>query len=248
MLRLGVSGVCGKMGKRIAALALDDPKIKLTAALEKDGTDFVGKDLGVVLGKKKMGLTINADLDDIHSKIDVLIEFSSPQATLAHLEAARKQKIAMVIGTTGMDADGEKKIKAASKKIPIVFSPNMAVGMNVLFNIVKEAASVLGDSCDIRIDETHHVHKKDAPSGTAKMIVKVVEAACGKHLPVEVFREGEVIGNHGIIFENKYEKLEIRHDAKSRDVLADGAIKAAKFLSGKKSGLYGMADVLALKK
>jgi 4-hydroxy-tetrahydrodipicolinate reductase len=171
-----------------------------------------------------------------------------PEPTLEHLAVCRAQKTPMVIGTTGLDASAEKKIAEAAADIPIVFSPNMAVGVNVLFNIVREAARVLGGSCSIKVDETHHVHKKDSPSGTAKMIGRVIREASGVDAPIEAFREGEVIGNHGIVFEGEYEVLEIRHNAKTRDVFAAGAIKAAKFLAGKAPGLYDMADVLGLKK
>ena len=147
----------------------------------------------------------------------------------------------MVIGTTGIDPAGEEKIQSAARSIPIVFSPNMAVGVNLLFNIVREAARVLGKDFKINIDETHHVHKKDSPSGTAKMIAKVIDEASGVKAPIEAFREGEVIGNHGVVFDGEYEHIEIRHDAKSRDVFAAGSIKAAKFLLDKKNGLYNLS-------
>jgi 4-hydroxy-tetrahydrodipicolinate reductase len=154
----------------------------------------------------------------------------------------------LVIGTTGLDAEAEKAIREAAKTIPIVFSPNMAIGVNLLFNLVREGARVLGKDFRIKIDETHHVHKKDSPSGTAKMIAGIIKEASGVDAPVEAFREGEVIGNHGIVFDGEYEKLEIRHGAKSRDVFAAGAIKAAKFAAKKEAGLYSMADVLGLQK
>jgi len=152
-----------------------------------------------------------------------------------------------VIGTTGIGAGGEKKIAEAAKEIPIVFSPNMAIGVNVLFNIVAEAARALGNAgFSIKVDETHHVHKKDSPSGTAKMIGRVIKEASGKDAPIKAFREGEVIGNHGIVFESEFETLEVRHDARTRDVFAAGALKAAAFVAGKEIGLYSMADVLGL--
>jgi 4-hydroxy-tetrahydrodipicolinate reductase len=247
MLKIGISGVCGKMGRRIAALASGDRETRISAALEKEGTPGTGKDLGTVIGGGELGVTVVSNLEEVCGDMDCLIEFTLPGPTLEHLEICRKNGLPMVIGTTGLSAEGEKKIKEASKTIPVVFSPNMAVGMNLLFNIVSEAVRVLGHDFSIRIDETHHIHKKDSPSGTAKMIARIIKESSAACAPIEAKREGEVIGNHGVIFDGEYEKLEIRHDAKSRDVFAAGALKAARFVSDKKCGLYSMADVLGLK-
>jgi 4-hydroxy-tetrahydrodipicolinate reductase len=238
MLKIGIAGACGKMGKRIAALAAKDPGIELTSALERKGHPS--------LGGKESGTTVTDDLPAACSRIDCLIDFTLPGPTLEHLETCRSKGVPMVIGTTGFDAEGEKKIAQASAEIPVVFSPNMAVGVNLLFKIVREAARVLARGFDIRIDETHHVHKKDSPSGTAKMIAKVIRESSGVEAPIEAFREGEVIGDHGIVFDGEFETLEIRHNAKSRDVFAAGAIEAAKYVANKAPGLYSMADVLGL--
>lgn len=246
MLRIGISGTCGKMGRRIAELAIKDPDTEIAAALEAEGTPEIGKDLGLVLAEEEAGVKISSNLEEIAAGVDCFIEFTLPAPTLEHLEVCRKKGVPMVIGTTGLDFEGEKRIKDASSVIPIVFSPNMAAGVNLLFKIVAEAAGALGADFGIEIDETHHVHKKDSPSGTAKMIAKVVKEAAGQDVPIKAFREGEVIGNHGIVFDGEYEKLEIRHEAKSRDVFAAGAIRAAKFVRGKSPGLYTMADVLEL--
>ncbi|MGB2630850.1 MAG: 4-hydroxy-tetrahydrodipicolinate reductase [Candidatus Omnitrophota bacterium] len=238
MIRIGISGIAGKMGQRIADLAMKEGDIRIACALEKEGSPMIGNsDYGVV---------VTSEVESACDDIDCLIEFTSPEATLRHVDICVKKKIPMVIGTTGLGPEGENRIAEAAKKIPVVFSPNMAIGVNLLFNLVKEAARVLEKDFEIKIDETHHVHKKDAPSGTAKMIAKVIRESSGVDAPIEAFREGEVIGNHGIIFDGKYEKLEIRHDAKSRDVFAAGAIEAAKFVAGKAPGLYSMADVLGL--
>lgn len=248
MLKIGISGACGKMGKRIAALALKEKDLKVAACLEDAKAPDAGKDYGLVIGEKELGVIVTSDLEKIAKEIDCLIDFTLPLPTLEHVEVCRKNSLAMVIGTTGIDLRGEEKIKEASKEIPIVFSPNMAIGVNVLFKIVSEAARALGSDFTVKVDETHHVHKKDSPSGTAKMIAKVISEASGRETPpIEAFREGEVIGNHGIVFESSYENLEIRHDAKSRDVFAAGALKAAEFIIGKSPGLYSMADVLGLK-
>jgi len=245
-MRIGISGVCGKMGGRIAVLASDESGITINAVLERPGAPELGKKLSEVIEVQGVDAVISTDTEMIAGNIDCLIDFTIPAATMAHLEVCKKNSIAMVIGTTGFKKEEEEKIKEAAKIIPIVFSPNMAIGVNVLFSMIAEAARVLNDSFDMKIDETHHVHKKDSPSGTAKMIAKVMEEASGKNIPVEAFREGEVIGNHGIIFDNKYETLEVRHNAKSRDVFAAGAIKAAQFVAGKPPRLYSMRDVLGL--
>ncbi len=246
MLKIGIGGACGKMGMRIAALAMKDPELMVAAALERDDCPETGKDLGLVIGAGDAGVTVVSDADEACGNIDCLIEFTLPGPTLEHVDVCKRKGVSMVIGTTGFDPEGEKKIKEAADSIPIVFSPNMAIGVNLLFNLVKEAARVLGRDFSIKVDETHHIHKKDSPSGTAKMIARVIKEASGIDVPVEAFREGEVIGNHGIVYEGEYETLEIRHDAKSRDVFASGALRAAMFLAGKEPGLYSMGDVLGL--
>ncbi len=247
MVRIGIAGACGKMGRRIAVLAAADPEIKIISALEKEDSPEKGKDLGDVIGAGKMDVPVMTGTDEALRDTECLVDFTLPGSTLEHVAVCREKKVPMVIGTTGLGEEAEDVIGEASKEIPIVFSPNMAIGVNVLFNIVSEAARVLGRDFSIKVDETHHVHKKDSPSGTAKMIAKIIREASGVDAPVKAFREGEVIGNHGIVFDGEYENLEIRHDAKSRDVFAAGAIKAAKFVVGKKPGLYNMTDVLGLR-
>ena len=244
-MKIGISGICGRMGKRIAALALKDG-VAVGGALEIADAPDIGKGLNEIIEGADASVKVSSDLAEICADIDCFIEFTFPEPTLEHLQICKEKGKAMVIGTTALDADAEAKIKEASASIPIVFSPNMSIGVNLLFRLVREAARVLEEGFDMRIDETHHVHKKDSPSGTAKMIKRVMENVVDKDIPVEAFREGEVVGNHGIVFESENETLEIRHDAKSRDVFAAGAVKAAKFLADKKTGLYTMADVLDL--
>lgn len=248
MSKIGVAGACGKMGRRISTLLFKESQDIL--ALERKGHPEIGKDISVILENmdfpKGVGVAITDDLEALCQSIDCLVDFTLPEPTMEHLECCVKNNVAMVIGTTGIDAGGEEKILEASKTIPIVFSPNMSIGVNVLFKIVSEASRVLGDGFDIKVDETHHVHKKDSPSGTAKMIGKVIKEACGKDPHIEAFREGEVVGNHGIVFDNEVETLEIRHNAKTRDIFVAGAIKAVKFIVSKAPGLYNMQDVLGL--
>ncbi len=238
MVRIGIAGACGKMGKRIAGLAIKDPDVELVSALEREDHPSIGRE--------EYCVKVTADPLGACEGIDCMIDFTLPGPTLEHLEACKKKRVPMVIGATGMNSEEEGKVREAAKTIPIVFTPNMAVGVNLLFKLVREAARILGRDSRIKIDETHHVHKKDSPSGTAKMIAKIIKESSGVETPIEAFREGEVIGNHGIVFDGEFETLEIRHDAKSRDAFAAGAIEAAKYVAGEAPGLYSMADVLGL--
>jgi len=246
VIRIGIFGIGGKMGRRIAHLAAGESDIEIVSAIEKDGHPVIGKDVGEVLEIEGTGIKVLSDIGESAGKIDCMIDFTLPGATLEHVKICSDKNIPMVIGTTGIDPEGEKAIAEASKRIPIVFSPNMAIGVNLLFNLIREASRVLGPGFSIKVDETHHVHKKDSPSGTAKMIARIIKEACGKDVPVDAVREGEVIGNHGVVFDGEYETLEIRHNAKSRDVFAAGALTAARFMAGKRRGLFSMADVLGL--
>jgi len=166
--------------------------------------------------------------------------------TLEHLDIVLKNKKAIVIGTTGIDDVGMKTIALASKKIPVVFSPNMSVGVNLLFQLVKEASEVLEDP-KISMTEAHHKHKKDAPSGTAKKLAQIIKDVKGKcDIPIESIREGEIIGDHTVVFDAKFETISLTHHAKSRDVFASGALVAAKFIAKKGKGQFNMQDVLGL--
>ncbi len=246
MIRIGICGVCGKMGTRIAGLAVREQDFEIVSALENEGHPAIGKDVGDVLGLGKLGIKVLSVMEEVPADIDCVINFTLAGAALEHVRQCVDNGIPMVIGTTGFDPDGENTIMEASEKIPIVFSPNMAMGVNLLFDLVRRAASVLGPGFSIKVDETHHVHKKDSPSGTARMIARIIKDACGKDVGVKAIRKGEVIGEHGVVFDGEYEVLEIRHKARSRDVFAAGALKAARFASGRKPGLYSMADVLGL--
>ena len=227
MTNIAVSGSKGRMGAMILNLAKKDPRFKITGNFDK-GEDAVK--------------AIKAS--------DVLVEFTSPEATMKNLEIARKHKKAVVIGTTGLDSKQQKCIEKTSAHIPIVASPNMAVGVNLLFALVSEASCVLDKVYKASISETHHVHKKDAPSGTAKklaaLIAEVRQMSLDK-IKVESKREGEVTGEHTVCFDGPEERLELKHSAKTRQVFAKGALEAARFAVSKKKGLYNMFDVLGLK-
>jgi len=224
MIKVCVSGAKGKMGSRVIALA------KADNALEVCG----GFDIGI-------------DPEPLIKGCDCLIEFTTPQATIEHLALCERYKKAMVIGTTGL-SDGEKqKINEASRKIPIVFSSNMSVGVNVLFKLVENASKALGANYNVSIKEAHHIHKKDAPSGTAKTLAQVVKDSRGNiDVPIESQREGEIVGDHTITFESPLDKIELTHSAKTRDIFAKGALEAARFIVGKAAKLYSMQEVLGI--
>ncbi len=186
-------------------------------------------------------------LADKGEKADVIIDFSAPAGTEESVAFAQEHKIPIVIGTTGLNEEQKKEMGEAAKKIAIVFSPNMSVGVNVLFKLIEAAAKTLQEGYAVEINETHHTHKKDRPSGTAKMMGEIVEKIRHQKPPITSFREGEVIGDHTIIFSNESEHLALLHRALDRKVFAQGALRAAKWVLGKKAGLYNMSHVLGLK-
>jgi len=244
MIKLAISGCCGRMGAKIATLATQDPDLSVTALFERSDNPNIGKDFGEFLGVGKKDIAILSNADEAIKKSDVVIDFTAPEATTKNIESAVKNKKAMVIGTTAIDQDGVKIIKEASKRIPIVFSPNMSVGVNLLFNLMKEASGILKDY-NVTMSEAHHKHKKDAPSGTAKKLAQIIKDVKGEcDIPIDSIREGEIIGDHTVIFDGEFERLAFSHHAKSRDVFASGALVAAKFVAGKKSGFFTMQDVL----
>jgi 4-hydroxy-tetrahydrodipicolinate reductase len=246
MINICVAGSCGKMGRKITSLVLKDPELKLVSLLERHDAPEVGKTFADITASGEGDVIVTGDIKAAVSAADCFIDFTLPEPTLEHIAQCVKASVAMVIGTTGFTARQELAIKEASGRIPIVFSPNMAIGVNLVFKMVYEASKILGKDFSVSIDETHHIHKKDSPSGTAKKIAFYVEEASGRTPAIEAFRKGEVVGDHGIVFDGEYERIEIRHSAKDRGIFAAGAIRAAKFLKEKPAGLYGMSDVLGI--
>ena len=224
MVKICVSGSKGKMGSRVIDLAKKDPELEVVAGFDVDDN----ADLGI-------------------TACECLIDFTAPKATMDHLALCEKLKKPIVIGTTGLSEEEKSKIKEASNRVPVVISANMSVGVNLLFKLVGEASKVLGEDYEVNMVEAHHAEKKDAPSGTAKEIAKIVRSVRGDiEIPIDSIREGEIVGEHTITFESDADLLEITHSAKTRDIFAKGALKAAKFVVGKKSGLFTMKEVLAL--
>jgi 4-hydroxy-tetrahydrodipicolinate reductase len=235
MIKIAVSGSCGKMGQRIIDCMRAEKELQLVCALEQAGHLAIGKRCGPV--------AVSASFDDIRGA-DVLIEFTAPEATMLHLDFARKHRKPIVIGTTGLDEGQVELIHDAARDIAIVFSPNMSVGVNVLFELVRSAARTLPGDYTIKIVEAHHVHKKDAPSGTAKRIASIIAEEGRRVDDVQSIREGETVGDHRVVFEGPHDRIELMHSAASRDIFARGALAAARWLVHKKQGLYSMADVL----
>ena len=235
MIKLGIAGVCGKMGRRIFELACKDKDFEITLALEKKSTPLIGKELGK--------LKISSSPDGLFL-VDVFVDFTTPEATQGNLDYVARYKKALVLGTTGLNDTQLKTLEGVSHAVPVVFSPNMSVGVNVLFAILPEIAKRLGPDYSIEIVEAHHKTKKDAPSGTAKKFGQVLANTAGKEIPIHAIRLGDIVGDHTIIFCGNSERIEIKHQAHSRDLFAVGALKAAKWVFGKPAGLYSMQDVL----
>jgi 4-hydroxy-tetrahydrodipicolinate reductase len=235
MIKLGIAGVCGRMGRRIFELASKDKDFEIKLALERKGIPLIGKEL--------RGIKISSNPDGIFL-VDVFVDFTTSEATAANLDYVARYKKAAVIGTTGLNSEQLNKVQEVSKIVPIVFSPNMSVGVNVLFGILPEIAKRLGPDYGIEITEAHHKAKKDAPSGTAKKFGQILADATGRQTPVHAIRLGDIVGDHTVIFCGNSERIEITHRAHSRDLFALGALKAARWIAGKPAGLYSMQDVL----
>lgn len=266
MIRLAMAGALGRMGRTILALAAKDKNFKITGALEHDERSEIGADIGPFIGTTPIGTPISSDLKEVLKNSDVLIDFTHFSAAPRNLEAAVKTGTGYVLGTTALPESVLKKIKTASKKIPIVQSPNMSIGVNLLFRLAELAASALDESYDMEMMEIHHRNKKDAPSGTAMKLLEVVARARGKNLKKDTvfgrdgdvgarpvgeigsfaLRGGDVVGDHTLFFLGDGERIELTHKASSRDAFAKGALAAAKFIANRKSGLYDMAQVLGI--
>jgi 4-hydroxy-tetrahydrodipicolinate reductase len=266
MIKVIVSGVSGRMGSMIAKLVCEQQDMELTAAVERAGHEAIGDDIGEKIGYGKIGIPIRDSLAEVIVSGEVVIEFTNPKTTIEHLEIAASNNKAMVIGTTGLDDAQSLRIKELSSSIPIVFAPNMSVGVNLLFELAAEVARVLGDDYEVEIIEAHHHHKKDAPSGTALKLGKVIanslnrdfdqvavygrQGQIGERKKEEIgifaIRTGDIVGEHTVIFGNEGERIELTHRAHSRLTFVQGAIKATRFVAKASPGLYDMPDVLQL--
>ena len=267
IVRLGVVGAAGKMGRTLVSMIQEAEGLTLVAAVEQPGVPHVGRDAGEVAGIGNAGVAINDDLVSVMDGVDVLIDFTLAEATLANLAACRSGGTAMVIGTTGLSAGQQQALQEAAGEIPIVHSGNFSLGINAALQLVEMAARIFGDGADVEIVEAHHRHKVDAPSGTALMLGERVAQALDRDLDLvsvhgrqgqtqarqretigfHAIRGGEIVGEHRVMFIAGGERLEIAHAAQSRANFAEGALRAATWVAGQPAGLYDMEDVLSLK-
>ncbi|MDQ5881563.1 MAG: 4-hydroxy-tetrahydrodipicolinate reductase [Pseudomonadota bacterium] len=265
-MRIAVVGAHGRMGRMLIEATLKDEQATLVAAFDRPGSPAIGKTAGELVGMP-CDVVVSDDFSGEIGKADCLIDFTRPEGTLEHLRICREKGVAMIIGTTGFEAEGKAAISEAARDIPVVFAPNMAVGVNLVFKLLDMAARILNEGYDIEIVEAHHKHKIDAPSGTALRMGEVVAAALGRDLKecavygregvtgerdpstigFATVRGGDIVGDHNVMFCGIGERVEIAHRAGSRMPYALGSLRAARFLSGKKSGLYDMQDVLGLR-
>lgn len=264
--RIGVVGAGGRMGRMLIEATLKDDRMALGAAFDVPGSPALGRTAGELVGLP-CDVVVSDNLAAGLAKIDCLIDFTRPQGTLVHLELCRQAGVGMVIGTTGFEADGKAAIAAAARDIPVVFAPNMAVGVNVVFKLLDTAARILNQGYDIEVVEAHHRLKVDAPSGTALRMGEVVAAALERDLDecavygregvtgerdpstigFATVRGGDIVGDHTVMFCGIGERVEITHKASSRMPYALGSLRAARFLAERQNGLFDMQDVLGLR-
>ena len=267
-IRLAIVGAPGRMGRNLIQAAHQAEGVAVGAALARSGSSLLGTDAGELAGIGKTGVIVTDDLLKVVNDFDVLIDFTRPEGTLEYLTFCRQHQKAMVIGTTGFDDAGKAAIRTAAEDIGIVFAANFSVGVNLMLNLLQQAASVMGEYADIEIVEAHHRHKVDAPSGTALAMGEAIadamewkledhavyarEGHTGERKPHTIgfatVRAGDIIGEHTALFADIGERIEISHKASSRMTFAKGAVRAAVWVESRKSGLYDMRDVLNLAK
>jgi 4-hydroxy-tetrahydrodipicolinate reductase len=265
-IRYAIAGAAGRMGRTLIEAILNAEDAELVAALEMPGNPLLGKDAGELIGSP-CGIAIDSDIAAAVGMCDCLIDFTRPQGTLAHIDACRRRGAHIVIGTTGFSAEQKLVIQDAAGEIPIVLAANFAVGVNLVFKLLETAARVLNEGYDIEIIEAHHRHKVDAPSGTALRMGEVIADALARTLAecavygreghtgernaatigFATVRGGDIVGDHTALFAGTGERIEITHKAGSRMPYALGALRSARFMRGRKQGLFDMQDVLGLR-
>jgi len=267
MINVIVAGAAGRMGSRLVALIKESTALQLAGAIEGKGHHALGQDAGETAGCGKAGVPITDNLSALLVRGEVVIDFSAPEATLNHLRVVAQHRRAMVIGTTGFTEQELEELKSLASRVPCVFSPNMSVGVNLIYKVISEMAKTLGDDYDIEVIEAHHRLKKDAPSGTALKIAEVLARAVNRDLNqvgvyarkgligerkkqeigIQTIRAGDIVGDHTILFGGMGERIEVTHRASSRDTFARGALRGAQWVVDQQPGLYDMMDVLGLK-
>lgn len=266
MISVAVMGVGGRMGKSIFNLLINDKDINLIGATERKDHEAIGKDVGDLLGIGKVGVEVKEKIDLASSDADVIVDFTSPEVTLNHAQYSAKNKKAMVIGTTGFSEKQKKALFEIAKSFPCVFSPNMSVGVNILFEVSRQIACLLQEGFDVEIVEAHHRNKVDSPSGTAIRLGQSVAEGLGldfnkvaryerygnigkrdsDEIGIQTIRGGDIVGEHTVMFLGDGERIEITHKAFSRDNFSKGVLRAVKWLPEKSPGIYSMKDVLGL--
>ena len=267
MINVAVSGAAGRMGRLILREVSQQEDMSLVGAFEEKSHHTIGKNVGELIGAYEVDITIAEANEENIDNCDVLIEFSSPQATVSHAQLAASRGKTMVIGTTGIDEEGMEVIKKCSSQAPILISANMSVGVNLLFKLAGEVGKILGSEYDIEIIEAHHRLKKDAPSGTAEKLAQILAKSAGRKLEevvqygrsgvigerapdtigIHSVRGGSIVGDHTVIFAGPAERIELTHRGENRELFARGAIKATRFIVKQSPGLYNMLDALGLK-
>jgi 4-hydroxy-tetrahydrodipicolinate reductase len=262
-MNIAIAGASGRMGRMLIEAVLAAPDLRLSGALDRPGSPTLGQDAGIAMGHDT-GVTVTDDLDRGLVAAQVLIDFTRPEATLAHLAACAERGVAAVVGTTGLTPAQKAEVAIYARQVPVVMAPNMSVGVNVALRLLDVAARSLGEDYDIEVVEAHHRHKVDAPSGTALAMGETLARARGVALDTHgVFqrhghtgerragsigfatvRGGDIVGDHTVLFCGSGERVEITHRSSSRANYAEGSLRAARFLAGRPPGLYGMGDVL----
>ena len=264
-MKIAIAGSSGRMGRMLieAVLATDD--LQLHGALDVAGSPALGQDAGALLGRTT-GVSIRADLDGALAGADVLIDFTRPEGTLAHLAACARLGVNAVVGTTGFSDAQKAEIGVIAQSVAIVMAPNMSVGVNVVLRLLDVAARALSEGYDIEVIEAHHRHKVDAPSGTALKMGEVLAQALGRDLKTcgvfaregvtgerdpstigfSTIRGGDIVGDHTVLFAGTGERIEISHRSSNRAGYAQGSLRAARFLAPHRTGLFGMNDVLGM--
>ncbi|MBI4229076.1 MAG: 4-hydroxy-tetrahydrodipicolinate reductase [Deltaproteobacteria bacterium] len=266
MIKVLVTGAAGRMGRRIISLLLHEDDMEVVAATEVGGHPCIGKDVGEIIGLGKLDVLVSDNLDKAASKADVVVDFTNPQATLDAARHASMEGKPMVIGTTGFSSEERVTLEELAKRFPCVVSPNMSIGVNIMFEITRKLAELLGNEFDVEIIEAHHRQKRDSPSGTAIRLGEIIAESTGRdfskvarferhghvgerglnEIGIQAIRGGDIIGEHSVLFCGNGERVELTHRATNRDNFARGAIRALRWIIGKPPGIYTMRDVLGI--
>jgi len=266
MIKVSIMGVAGRMGQTILRLLNNENDVHIVGATEIVGHPEIGSDIGILSGQGELGISISDNVEDACVNAEVIVDFTAPSSTLNNARYAASNGKAMVVGTTGFTEEEKKELSQLAQKFPCVFSPNMSIGVNVMFEATKKLAEILGDDYDVEIIEAHHKHKVDAPSGTALRLGESAAEGLGrdfnkvaryerhgaigerkeKEIGMQTIRAGDIVGEHTVMFCGGGERIELTHRAMSRDNFAKGVVRAVKWIPGKSAGIYTMKEVLGI--